>query len=131
MSRSLLPALALLTLTLAACGQSTIKPVPGPNLSAPGPNLSAPAPATTGIVTLSIPVPSGLSAQDINQPHTTRADLQIDGGPVTAYTLGSAQAPCANGLCTISLRPLSPASHTFAVSTYGVRPSDSATVLIS
>ena len=123
MIRPLLPALALLTLTLAACGQSTTSSVPAP--------VAPVASATTGTVTLSIPAPSRLSAQYVNQLHTTRVDVQIDGGTVTAYTLGSAQAPCANGFCTISLGVLSPASHTFAVSTYGVRPSDSTTVLIS
>ena len=124
MSRSFLPALALLTLTLAACGQPTTSPVP----DAVFPAVSA---ATTGIVTLSIPAPSRLSAQYVNQLHTTQVDLQIDGGPVTKYTLGSPQAPCTNRLCTISLGVLSPASHTFAVDTYGVRPSDSTTVMIS
>ena len=123
MIRPLLPALALLTLTLAACGQSTTSSVPAP--------VAPVASSTTGVITLSIPAPSRLSTQYVNQLHTTRVDVQIDGGTVTAYTLGSAQAPCANGFCTISLGVLSPASHTFAVSTYGVRPSDSATVLIS
>ena len=66
MIRPLLPALALLTLTLAACGQSTTSLVPAP--------VAPVASATTGTVTLSIPAPSRLSTQYVNQLHTTRVD---------------------------------------------------------
>jgi Regulator of chromosome condensation (RCC1) repeat len=127
MNRPLFSALALLTLTLAACGQPTSSERP---LSAPTASL-APNTTQSAGVTLRIPAPSGLSAQYVNQNKTTRVDVQIDGAAATSYTLGSAQAPCAGGFCTITLGKLSPASHTFAVSTYGMKPADGSTVLIS
>jgi len=119
--RPLVPALALLTLTLAACGQST------PTTTGSEPVLSS----TQASVTLRLPAPQSLGAQYINQSKTTRLNVSIDGSPATRYTLGSATAPCANGFCTVTLLNLSPGRHTFTFGTYGMRPSDSSTVLIS
>ncbi|WP_407572980.1 RCC1 domain-containing protein [Deinococcus altitudinis] len=124
MIRPLLPALAFLTLALAACTQSTTPSLP----TADVPAVSQDAAAG---VTLRLPAPSGLTAQYINGAHTTRVDVQIDGGVTTSYLLGSAQAPCAGGVCTIDLGNLSPARHTFNVGSYGVNPSSGQTVLIS
>ncbi|MGY2895656.1 RCC1 domain-containing protein [Deinococcus sp. UYEF24] len=122
--RPLLPALTLLTLILAACGQTTTAtaPVTDPVLS-----------STQASVTLRLPAPQSLSAQYINQSKTTRLDVQIDGGAATSYTLGSAQAPCSGGFCTVTLTNVPPGSHTFTFGTYGFKPkpSDGTTVLIS
>jgi len=119
--RPLLPAFALLTLTLAACGQTS------PTALVSDPVLTS----TQASVTLRLPAPQGLSAQYINQNKTTRLDVQIDSGTTTSYTLGSAQAPCANGFCTVTLLNLAPGSHAFTFGTYGVNPATSTTVLIS
>jgi len=123
MPRLLLPALALLTLTLAACGQST----PTATVPVNDPVLSN----TQASVTLRLPAPQALSAQYINQSKTTSLDVSIDGNLATSYTLGSATAPCANGFCTVTLLNLSPGSHSFTFGTYGVKPADGTTVLIS
>ena len=127
MIKPLFPALALLTLSLAACGQQPAAQVPAAPPAAAAPVASA---AQAG-VKLRIPAPSALSAQYVNPLRTTRVDVQIDGAAATAYTLGSAQAPCAGGLCTIDLGLLSPASHTFGVSTHGVNPDTGQSVMIS
>ena len=135
MKRPLFPALAFLTLTLAACGQETTS-VPVIQNSSSTPSAPGTAASTQAGVTLSIPAPLGLAAQGfnpqyVNRIHTTRVDVQVDGNAATSYTLGSVQAPCGPSVCTISLGVLSPDSHTFAVSTYGVDPGTGTTVMIS
>lgn len=140
MIRPLLPALALLTLSLAACGQQTPAaqtPVAQtPVAQTPAAQIPT---ATQAGVTLSIPAPSGLngglsgglSAQYVNRARTTRVDVGLDGAAATPYTLGSALAPCGPAVCTISLGFLSPGSHTFLVSSYGVNPGNGQTVMVS
>jgi len=118
--------LSLLTLLLAACGEPAGAPHP-----APQPPLTSGTSAQTSGVTLRLPAPRTLSTQYLNSSRTTRLDVQIDSGTPTSYTLGSPQAPCTGGFCTIDLGALSPGSHTFTVGSYGVRPADGTTVLIS
>ncbi|WP_192930740.1 hypothetical protein [Deinococcus sp. AJ005] len=126
MIKRILPALMLLCLPLAACGT----PTPVPASAAPTSSPSGPA-STTSSITLSLPAPQAVTAQYVNRVRTTRVDVQIDAGSATSYVLGSEAAPCGSAVCTITLSALSPANHTFRVSTYGIDPGTGTTVLIS
>lgn len=109
MTRPLLPVFALLSLALAACSQQGAvvpeRPVAG-----------SPVDSAAG-VTLRLPAPAALSAQYVSA-RTTRIDVGVDDAPALRFVLGSPQAPCQGGFCTVTLPNLSPAGHTFTVSSY-------------